>query len=125
MGLNLNASPEDLKVFLEEAEELLQLVEEDLVRLEKEEDTDGLIQEIFRAAHTLKGSSATIGHQKMAELTHAMENVLDKLRKDELDLTTQTMDVLLECLDLLRIMKDDIARDEDSGADPSSLLARL
>lgn len=57
MSLNLNASPEDLKVFLEEAEELLQAVEEDLIRLEKEDETeaDGLINEIFRAAHTLKG----------------------------------------------------------------------
>lgn len=127
MSLNLNASPEDLKVFLEEAEELLQAVEEDLIRLEKEDETeaDGLINEIFRAAHTLKGSSATIGHQRMAELTHAMENVLDLLRKDELELTSQTIDVLLECLDLLRVMKDDIARDEDSGASHGPLLEKL
>lgn len=127
MSLNLNASPEDLKVFLEEAEELLQAVEEDLIRLEKgdQAEADGLINEIFRAAHTLKGSSATIGHQRMAELTHAMENVLDLLRKDELELTSQIIDVLLECLDLLRVMKDDIARDEDSGANHGPLLERL
>ena len=79
MNLDADITPEELKVFLEEADEQIELLDEDIVRLEKEENPD-LLQEIFRAAHTLKGSSAMVGHQRMAELTHAMESLLDRLR---------------------------------------------
>jgi two-component system chemotaxis sensor kinase CheA len=102
MTLQFDASPDELKLFMEEADEHLQLLEEDLVRLEKEKDNQELLQAIFRAAHTLKGSSATLGHQRMAQLTHGMENILDKVRKGQLTITTSIMDVLLEALDILK-----------------------
>lgn len=125
MGLNLDASPEELKLFLEEVEEHLQVIEEDLVRLEKEEGTEELLQEIFRAAHTLKGSSATIGHKRMAELTHAMESVLDKLRKKQLSVRSDVIDLLFEALDNLRVLKDEIINDEESDIDLSGIISRL
>ncbi|MDN5294307.1 MAG: two-component system, chemotaxis family, sensor kinase CheA [Eubacteriales bacterium] len=125
MGLNLDASPEELKLFLEEVEEHLQVIEEDLVRLEKEEGTEELLQEIFRAAHTLKGSSATIGHKRMAELTHAMESVLDKLRKKQLSVRSDVIDLLFEALDNLRVLKDEIVNDEESDIDLSGIVSRL
>ncbi|GAW29870.1 chemotaxis protein CheA [Carboxydocella sp. ULO1] len=125
MGLQLDASPEELKLFLEEAEEHLQLLEEDLVRLENEGDNQELLQEIFRSAHTLKGSSATLGHQKMAHLTHAMENVFDKFRKQQLAVTTEIMNVLFEALDNLKVLKSEIETLEESGIDLDSILQRL
>lgn len=125
MGLNLDASPEELKIFLEEVEEHLQSLEEDLVKLEKEENTEELLQEIFRSAHTLKGSSATLGHNRMAQLTHAMENVLDKLRKGQLAICSDIIDVLFEGLDILRILKDEIVNDEESDVDFTELVNKL
>ncbi|KNZ69197.1 CheA signal transduction histidine kinase [Thermincola ferriacetica] len=125
MGLNLDASPEELKLFLEEAEEHMQTLEDDLVRLEKEADNEELLQEIFRASHTLKGSSATIGHKRMAELTHAMENVLDKLRKNQLTVNSSIVDVLFECLDHLRVLKEEIVNDEESDIDLTGILDKL
>jgi two-component system chemotaxis sensor kinase CheA len=59
-------SPQDIKLFLTEADEQLQLLDEDIVRLERESDNIKLLQEIFRASHTIKGSSAMIGHQRMS-----------------------------------------------------------
>lgn len=125
MGLNLDASPEELKLFLEEADEHMQTLEDDLVRLEKEADNEELLQEIFRASHTLKGSSATIGHKRMAELTHAMENVLDKLRKNQLTVNSSIVDVLFECLDHLRVLKEEIVNDEESDIDLTGILDKL
>ncbi len=126
MSLNLDASPEEIKVFLEEVEEHFQSLEEDLVQLEKDKEfNEDLIQEIFRASHTLKGSSATIGHNRMAELTHAMENVLDKLRKKQLSVTSNLIDILFECLDYLRVLKDEIINDEESDLDLTEILDKL
>lgn len=126
MGLNLDASPEELKIFLEEVEEHFQTLEEDLVRLEKEaEFNEDLMQEIFRASHTLKGSSATIGHHRMAKLTHAMENVLDKLRKKQLSISSNLVDVLFVCLDGLRVLRDEIINDEELELDLESIIQKL
>ena len=125
MSLNLDASPEELKIFLEEAEEHFQTLEEDLVRMEKEEFNEDLMQEIFRASHTLKGSSATIGHNRMAQLTHAMENVLDKLRKRQIEVTSHLVDIFFECLDCLRVLRDEIINDEESDLDLQDIVAKL
>lgn len=126
MGLNLDASPEELKIFLEEVEEHFQTLEEDLIRLEKEEEfNEDLMQEIFRASHTLKGSSATIGHHRMAKLTHGMENVLDQLRKKQISVSSNLVDVLFECLDCLRVLKDEIINDEEADLDLENILQKL
>jgi len=71
-------SPELIGAFIGEVEEQLQLLENNVVELEKNGGTAEVVQELFRAAHTLKGSSATMGFEKMKTLTHEMENVLDK-----------------------------------------------
>ncbi|WP_418791314.1 chemotaxis protein CheW [Phosphitispora sp. TUW77] len=125
MSLNLDASPEELKIFLEEAEEHFQTLEEELIRMEKEEFNEDLMQEIFRASHTLKGSSATIGHNRMAQLTHAMENVLDKLRKRQIEVSSHLIDILFECLDCLRVLRDEIINNEQSDLDLKDILYKL
>lgn len=125
MGFDFDMTAEDIKVFLDEAEEQLQAMEAGILKLEKEGDNPEYLQEVFRAAHTLKGSSATLGHKKMAELTHSMENVLDKLRKGKLALSTAVSDTLLACLDRLQAFKDEIATGEESGVDTGEMLVRL
>ncbi len=125
MSLQFNATPEELGVFLEEAEEQLQLLDQDILVLEKEGANPDLLQEVFRAAHTLKGSSAAIGHERMASLTHIMESILDCLRKGQLDTSTTMIDLLLQSLDVLRILKEEVITLEDSGIDPSSLVVAM
>ncbi|HYF75696.1 MAG TPA: Hpt domain-containing protein, partial [Symbiobacteriaceae bacterium] len=125
MGFDFDMSAEDIKVFLDEAEEQLQAMEAGILKLEKEGDNPEHLQEIFRAAHTLKGSSATLGHKKMAEVTHSMENVLDKLRKGKLALTTVVGDTLLACLDVLQAFKEEIATGEESGVGTAEIMERL
>lgn len=125
MGFDFDMSAEDIKVFLDEAEEQLQAMEAGILRLEKDGENPEHLQEIFRAAHTLKGSSATLGHKKMAEVTHSMENVLDKLRKGKLALTTVVGDTLLACLDVLQAFKEEIATGEESGVGTAEIMVRL
>jgi two-component system chemotaxis sensor kinase CheA len=108
MELAGGITPEDLKLFLQEADEQLQLLDEDIVRLEKEADSPDLMQEIFRAAHTLKGSSAMVGHQRMSDLAHAMENVLDNVRKNLLAISPQVVDALLHGLDIMRVLRKEL-----------------
>jgi two-component system chemotaxis sensor kinase CheA len=121
----LSMDPEELKVFLQEAEEQLQLLDEDIVRLEKEADNRDLLQRIFRAAHTLKGSSAMLGIQAMAELTHAMEDALDKLRSGTAAVSPDLVDALLESLDTLKLMKQDLASGRERELDIAPLVAAL
>mgnify|MGYP005840408423 CR=1 FL=1 len=125
MELRLDATPEDLRVFLEEAYEQLQLLDTDLVALEKTGPQPELLQEVFRVAHTLKGSSASIGHTRMAELTHAMESALDGVRQGVIAVTAELTDLLLESLDALRLLTDEVATLTISDVDVGALVPRL
>ena len=125
MKLNTDVTAEELKVFLQETEEQIELMDSDIIRLEREKEDPELLQEIFRAAHTIKGSSAMLGHKPMAELTHAMENLLDNLRNGELSITTEIIDALLHSLDALKVLKKEIASDKDSNLDILPVISRL
>ena len=94
--------------FLTEGSEILDKLDEDLVRLEDTSDDLDLLNEIFRAAHTIKGTSAFLGFGQMAELTHKMENVLDLLRKGEMQLNQNIMDVILQAVDQIKAFMEDI-----------------
>lgn len=123
-SLQFDLDDEDLKLFCEEAEEQLELLDSSLVQLEGEPDAE-LLQQIFRAAHTLKGSSATIGHRKMASLTHAMETVLDEVRQGRRTATTRVVDALLACLDTLRVLLNEVVTRRDSGVETARLESEL
>ncbi len=109
MALALDIPPDDLKVFLQEVESILELLDEDVIRLEDEADNEELLQEIFRAAHTLKGSSGMVGFTAMADLTHKMEDLLDRVRKGTLAVTPAIVDALLMSLDGLKVLRDQLA----------------
>jgi two-component system chemotaxis sensor kinase CheA len=106
--LQFDLTSDDQALFLAEVDELLQRVEESLVDLERAPDDQGLLNEIFRAAHTIKGSSATIGHTRMAALTHAMETRLDDLRKGTASVTPDLIEALLKALDVLKVLRDEV-----------------
>lgn len=125
MELAPDITAEDLKVFLEEAEEQLQLLDEDIIRLEKEEGNEALLQEIFRAAHTLKGSSAMLGHTRMCNLAHAMESVLDRVRKGTLLPGSGVVDALLHSLDGLRALNEELVSPENGEYDIAFAVAEL
>ena len=115
----------ELNVFLQEAEEQLQLLDEDIIRLEKEAHNADLLQEIFRAAHTLKGSSGMLGFTRMAELTHHMEDVLDKVRKGLLGVTPELVDALLESLDGLKSLTASLGSGGEDAVDVSRAVTAL
>jgi two-component system, chemotaxis family, sensor kinase CheA len=123
--LTFNVTPDEMQLFIEDTDEQLQLLDQDIVLLEKEGTRPELLQEIFRAAHTLKGSSAAIGHRKMAALTHSMENVLDHLRHGRGGCGTDLIDALLQSLDGLRLLREEVLTLEDCGFDPSELVSWL
>src|SRR3982075_2515292 len=106
--LQFDLSPDDQGLFLAEVDELLKRVEESLVDLDRAPDDQGLLNEIFRAAHTIKGSSATIGHTRMAALTHAMETRLDDIRKGAASVTPQLIEALLKAVDVLKVLRDEV-----------------
>jgi two-component system chemotaxis sensor kinase CheA len=93
-----------LPIFLQEAQEQLEVLDQGLVRLEKEPDDVALIQGIFRAAHTLKGSAGTMGFRAVADFTHHLEDVLDAIRNHTLAVTPTVMDRLLQGLDVLHVL---------------------
>jgi two-component system chemotaxis sensor kinase CheA len=108
MELRLDATPEELPIFVAEVDEILLNLDEQLVRLEQDGPSPELLQEVFRAAHTIKGSSAAIGHLRMAGLTHAMETLLDKLRKNEMDVSPELVDRLFQGLDMLKVLAAEV-----------------
>ena len=107
-ALQFDLSVDDQALFLAEVDELLARLEEALVDLERAPDDQALLNEIFRAAHTIKGSSATIGHTRMAALTHAMETRLDSVRKGSASVTPKLVEALLKALDVLRLLRDEV-----------------
>lgn len=125
MTFKLDITQEELPIFQAEADEQLQILEEGLVRLEKSESSPELVQTLFRAAHTLKGSSGMIGHKSMVELTHALETVLDGFRKGTLNLTSDLIDVCLDSVDDLRRMCDEVQAGEATEIDNRILVERF
>ncbi|AGX43302.1 chemotaxis protein CheA [Clostridium saccharobutylicum] len=99
--------PEMIKAFLDELEEEIQFLEKCILELETNETTENVIQDIFRAAHTLKGSSSAMGYEKMKLLTHEMENVFDKIRNNLLKVTKPMINLLFKCIDCLTLLKED------------------
>lgn len=125
MIISNDISKEELKVFLQETDDILQSLDEDIIKLEKEDNKEEILQRVFRGAHTLKGSSGMIGHKRMAEVTHAMENLLDKLRNKKIILNSHIIDLLLYSLDILKILRADINKCEDSEVDIESLTGQI
>lgn len=112
-------------LFFEETDEYLQSLNENLLILEKDTETPGIIDEIFRSAHTLKGMAATMGYTTMTELTHNMENVLDLFKTGKLKVSSEAVSVIFSCLDKLQEIVEDLRADHYPDYDISDLLYDL
>ncbi|WP_026911661.1 chemotaxis protein CheA [Patulibacter minatonensis] len=116
---------EYLPLFLAEASEHLQELNLAIVRIEETPDDADVLDGIFRIAHSFKGSSATMGFDGIAALTHRMEDVLELLRQRKGGLGRDAIDTLLACLDALSAGVEGIERDGVEDLDPTAVIARL
>lgn len=114
-----------LTMFIDESNDHLQSLNENMLQLESNPDDIGIVQIIFRSAHTLKGMAATMGYEDLASLTHQMENVLDLVRNEKLKMQDFIFDTLFKSLDALESMVQDITNGGDGKADVSSIVASL
>lgn len=119
-----------LGIFLDEGREQLDLLEAHVLQMERGDHSADTLNTLFRAAHTLKGSSRTMSFLAIGDLTHEMENVLDDLRNEKLSVSTPIVNALLDCLDALGALLDAVAAtgsdaDAPGGKDIPALVARL
>jgi len=103
---------ETLEIFFAETDDLLKISEESLLRLEASPEIGPDLEELFRAVHTLKSGSAMVGFNHIAEYSHLVENLLDRLREGQLSITKNLISFLLEGIDFIRSMVDQCARGE-------------
>jgi len=114
-----------LSMFIDESNDHLQSLNENMLQLESNPEDLGIVQVIFRSAHTLKGMAATMGFEDLASLTHKMENVLDLVRNEKLKMQDFIFDTLFKGLDALETMVQDITGGGEGKADVSSIVAAL
>ena len=115
-----------LEIFIEETREHLQNLSQQLMILEEEPENTDTINEIFRAAHSLKGMAGTMGYKRMQHLTHIMENVFSEIRNGKMTVKAELVDVLFQCVDALEEYLDNITQTQDEGTDDNeAIIARL
>lgn len=112
--MNNDDMQELVQDFLVETNEIIENLDHDLVELESNQNDLELLNKIFRGAHTMKGSSSFLGFNKLAELTHHAEDILNKLRKGEMVVTREIMDTLLEFVDKTKQIISDIENGTDT-----------
>lgn len=112
-------------MFLEESMENLQTLNEALLDLEQNPKNKDKLNEIFRVAHTIKGMAATMGFSNIAELTHKMEDVLSEFREGKLEVTSNVVTILFECLDTLERMVSNIEQGNDEIVDIAKVIKNL
>jgi two-component system, chemotaxis family, sensor kinase CheA len=122
--MSIQAS-EFLEVFMEELEEQLQNMEQGIITLEHDKASEEAIQSLFRAAHTLKDSSAAMGFEEMKNLTHEMEMILELVRSGTYQATRDLIDLLLSCLDLLVTLKNEFATGNEHHTSSAYLVEQL
>ena len=107
--------PELFADFIAEAKEHLETIEPNLLELEKAPGNLALLNDIFRPMHSLKGASGFLGLNRINQLAHKAENILDELRKGSMVVTSEIMDVILASTDALRQMIDNLEANNSEG----------
>lgn len=111
-----------LEIFIDESGEHLQTLSDCIMELEKEPDNKDTINEIFRAAHSLKGMAGTMGYKRMQHLTHDMENVFQEVRNDTIKVDSQMIDLLFKCLDAIDGYLENIKASSDEGEEDNEVI---
>lgn len=122
--LTFDIETDELEIFVEEVNEHLQAIESGILLLEQAADAQ-TIHSVFRAAHTIKALAGTVGHHRMAELTHTMETLFDAMREGKLSVTQTVADDLFATVDVLKALRDEIITGRPSDVDVGAFLARL
>lgn len=113
-----------LEIFLDETKEHLQNLNTQILELESDPENMDTINEIFRAAHSLKGMAGTMGYKRMQNLTHDMENVFSEVRNGNIRVQPEMIDVLFQCLDALEEYNNNIQETADEGTNDNEPLIR-
>lgn len=113
-----------LEIFLDETKEHLQSLNTQILELESDPENMDTINEIFRAAHSLKGMAGTMGYKRMQNLTHDMENVFSEVRNGNIHVTPDMIDVLFHCLDALEEYNNSIQETADEGTNDNEPLIK-
>src|SRR5689334_8174108 len=109
MDITFDISKDELPIFLAEVDEHLQMLDNNLLCLQKEDADAELIQTVFRSAHTIKGMAGMIGHQRMTSVTHALETALDGVRKNSVPISPTLINLCLQAVDSLRLLREEVA----------------
>ncbi len=125
MDIIFDISEDEVPIFLAEVDEHLQVLDDILIRLEREAADSELVQTVFRSAHTIKGMAGMIGHRRMTELTHALENALDGVRKKSIEISTPLINVCLDTVDRLRLLRAEVVTGQTSDVDIDELVQAL
>lgn len=113
-----------LEIFIDESNEHLQNLNTQILNLEAEPDNMDTINEIFRAAHSLKGMAGTMGYKRMQNLTHDMENVFSEVRNGHIKVAPGMIDILFQCLDALEEYVSNIKESADEGTNDNEALIK-
>lgn len=113
-----------LEIFLDETNEHLQSLNTQILALEQDPENMDTINEIFRAAHSLKGMAGTMGYKRMQTLTHDMENVFSEVRNGNIKVNAEMIDILFQCLDALDEYNTNIRETSDEGTNDNEPLIK-
>ncbi len=111
-----------LEIFIDETNGHLQNLSDCIMSLEKDPENMDTINEIFRAAHSLKGMAGTMGFKRMQRLTHDMENVFQEVRSGNMNVTSGLVDVLFQCLDAIDAYLENVKESSDEGTDDNEAI---
>ena len=114
-----------LEIFLDETKEHLQSLNTEILNLEQDPENTDTINEIFRAAHSLKGMAGTMGYKRMQNLTHDMENVFSEVRNGTIKVKGNMIDILFQCLAALEEYLNNIQETGDEGTNENEPLIKL
>ncbi|MFA5117037.1 MAG: Hpt domain-containing protein, partial [Candidatus Omnitrophota bacterium] len=113
------------ELFITESAEYLKSISQDLIVLEQNPADNEAINNIFRAAHSMKGMAASLGLDKLAGLSHHLEDVLDGLRSAKLKITPELMNILFSCLDIMQTLVDEVQTKQDTNVDINPYIEAL
>ena len=113
-----------LEIFIDETKEHLQTLNTQILELEQNSENMDTINEVFRAAHSLKGMAGTMGYKRMQNLTHDMENVFSEVRNGHIKVNASMIDCLFQCLDALDEYLSNIQESGDEGTNDNEVLIK-
>lgn len=113
-----------LDIFIDEAKEHIQELNTQILNLEQDPENMDTINEIFRAAHSLKGMAGTMGFKRMQTLTHDMENVFSEVRTGNIKVNADIIDVIFQCIDALEEYLLFIQQTADEGTNDNAPIVK-